>query len=422
MEGTMSRFFSVFLTVSFFLILTTPALSQGDFWIPTGHMGDSSINALAFSPNNTLYAATDKGVYRSSDAGAHWAPIGPYDSVITCVASPANGVVCAGLISLYSGMMRTTDDGAHWSRIDVDTLTHINPISAMRVDASGNVLAGGILITYRSTDGGAHWSTSYLQTQIFGLSWITDIVPVPGGLVFAAHQSGVYRSSDDGISWELKIEGLEDTTARAIGYDQTGFVYAGIYGTGIFRTADNGGTWEKSDSGMTSHLVSAFASNSLDQVFAGTTGGGVFRTVDNGDYWGPMNSGLTNLSVKCLAMSPDGYLYAGTSGGGVFKSQHSTTGLRKLQTAIPRRFELSQNYPNPFNPSTRMTFSLPRQQYAKLEVYNILGSRMATLVSRELAPGVYSAEWDARSAPSGVYIYRLEAGPQVQTRKMILIR
>ena len=414
-----AKFFNVVLFLSLFVILGAPAAAQ--FWTATGTMGDSTVNAIAFSPNNNVYAATNKGISRSTDRGATWTSIGPADSMISAVAAPVNGMVLAGTISLYNSMLRTTDDGLHWTRLAVDTLVNINPISAMGVDALGNIIAGGIMIVYRSTDNGDHWSTSYLQTQQAGFNLISVIVPVPSGLVFAAHQSGVYRSSDGGISWERKVTGLDDTTARAIGYDETGYVYAGIYGMGIYRSGDNGDNWQRSDSGVTNHLVSAFASNSLDEVYAGTTGGGVFRTNDNGDHWQEV-AGLGNKYVRCLAMSHDGYLYAGTTGGGVYRSQQSTTGLRKLPTGIPGRFDLAQNYPNPFNPSTRISFSLPKERFVKLEVYNLLGARMATLISENLSAGSYSAAWNAASAPSGVYFYRLEAGSFLQTRKMILLR
>ncbi|MHC4321629.1 MAG: T9SS type A sorting domain-containing protein, partial [Planctomycetota bacterium] len=92
------------------------------------------------------------------------------------------------------------------------------------------------------------------------------------------------------------------------------------------------------------------------------------------------------------------------------------------QKELPWEFELSQNYPNPFNPSTTIEFDLPKTSKVTLKIFNILGEEVATLVSDRLSAGSYSYEWDASNLASGVYLYRLEAGDFVQTKKMILLR
>jgi hypothetical protein len=85
-------------------------------------------------------------------------------------------------------------------------------------------------------------------------------------------------------------------------------------------------------------------------------------------------------------------------------------------------YSLSQNYPNPFNPTTMIKYSIPEAGYIKLKVYDILGNEVATLVNEEKVPGNYSTVFDASSFASGVYIYRLQAGSFLQTRKMILLK
>lgn len=89
---------------------------------------------------------------------------------------------------------------------------------------------------------------------------------------------------------------------------------------------------------------------------------------------------------------------------------------------LPQVFSLSQNYPNPFNPITEIRYTLPRECWVKLEVYNILGQKVATLVDGEQKAGYQTAKWGASSFSSGIYFYRLRAGNFVQTRKMILLK
>jgi hypothetical protein len=105
----------------------------------------------------------------------------------------------------------------------------------------------------------------------------------------------------------------------------------------------------------------------------------------------------------------------------VHLSVSNTVGI-EADKQIPKEFKLSQNYPNPFNPTTTIKFDLPKTSKVSLKVFNILGEEVVTLVSYRLSAGSYSYEWDATNLASGVYLYRLQAGDYVETRKMVLMR
>jgi len=89
---------------------------------------------------------------------------------------------------------------------------------------------------------------------------------------------------------------------------------------------------------------------------------------------------------------------------------------------LPDQFSLSQNYPNPFNPGTEIKYALPKDCWVRLEVYNILGQRVATLVDGKQVAGYKVIHWDASRMASGVYIYRIRAGEFVQVRRMLLLK
>jgi hypothetical protein len=89
---------------------------------------------------------------------------------------------------------------------------------------------------------------------------------------------------------------------------------------------------------------------------------------------------------------------------------------------IPTFYALEQNYPNPFNPSTTIEFALPKSAFVTLKVYNLLGEEVATLVAEQRSAGIHKLNWDASGLASGMYLYRLEAGSFVQTKKLILMR
>lgn len=89
---------------------------------------------------------------------------------------------------------------------------------------------------------------------------------------------------------------------------------------------------------------------------------------------------------------------------------------------LPVNFILNQNYPNPFNPVTKISYALPNNAMVDLKVYNVLGQLIETLVNEEKPAGFYEVDFNALELPTGVYLYKLQAGENVQTRKMVLIK
>ena len=89
---------------------------------------------------------------------------------------------------------------------------------------------------------------------------------------------------------------------------------------------------------------------------------------------------------------------------------------------IPNKFTLIQNYPNPFNPSTMIRYGLPQGDHVRLDLFNLLGQRVALLVDGEFEAGWHETVFENPGLASGLYIYRLRAGSNVQSRKLILLR
>ena len=96
--------------------------------------------------------------------------------------------------------------------------------------------------------------------------------------------------------------------------------------------------------------------------------------------------------------------------------------VEPIGDGIPSQFSLNQNYPNPFNPTTMITYDIPQSGLVTLEVFDITGRKLATLVDEELSAGSYRVSFDAYDLASGLYLYRLTAGAHVQTNKMLLMR
>jgi len=91
-------------------------------------------------------------------------------------------------------------------------------------------------------------------------------------------------------------------------------------------------------------------------------------------------------------------------------------------TTIPNEFKLNQNYPNPFNPITTISYDLPQASDVKLNVYDITGRLIQTLVDKKQSTEQYSVRFNASQYSSSVYFYRFQTDDFVQTKKMLLIK
>ena len=106
----------------------------------------------------------------------------------------------------------------------------------------------------------------------------------------------------------------------------------------------------------------------------------------------------------------------------VEQKYYSITSIEADYNSIPEVYSLEQNYPNPFNPSTVIKFGIPESSNVSLKLFNTLGEEVAVLVKENLGTGSYTYRLDASKLPSGIYIYTLQAGEQLISKKMTLIK
>jgi len=106
----------------------------------------------------------------------------------------------------------------------------------------------------------------------------------------------------------------------------------------------------------------------------------------------------------------------------------AATDVRDISRGIiPRQYTLSQNYPNPFNANTQIVFELPKAGRVTLELFNLLGQKVSTLVNEYLSAGTKIVNWDGRdnkgaSVPSGIYFYQLRSGDFIEKKKMVFLK
>lgn len=109
-------------------------------------------------------------------------------------------------------------------------------------------------------------------------------------------------------------------------------------------------------------------------------------------------------------------------GEGSLLIEVSNENIAEIDSELPDKFALMQNYPNPFNPVTTISYDLPEATEVTINLYDITGRHVATLVDQKQAPGNYQVEWNAEGFATGVYLYQIRAGNFTSTKKLTLIK
>ncbi len=101
----------------------------------------------------------------------------------------------------------------------------------------------------------------------------------------------------------------------------------------------------------------------------------------------------------------------------------NVTGVdEKLIGLSPAEFELFPNFPNPFNPSTKIRYAISETAFTTIKLYSLIGQEISTLVNEEKSPGIYEVTFDASNLTTGTYLYKMQTGNFVKTKKMILLK
>jgi PKD repeat protein len=246
---------------------------------------------------------------------------------------------------------------------------------------------------------------------------------------------GVGTSTDQHPNYTYNSAGtytVELTATNAYGSDtETKNNYITVFDVGqtmhvaamtVTRTGNN---WKQGVADVTIHdnsnnplsgaVVYGYFNAPNTSTKSGTTGGdGVATITSDRTKTYPADWCFTVTDVVLA-----GYTY--DEGANVVTYACESGPVYAAKAALPQEFSI-ENYPNPFNPSTVIALSLPRAGHVRLDVFNMLGQRVTTLMDGHLSAGVHSFEWDGSRVASGIYLYRVIASDIVETKKMLLMK
>jgi hypothetical protein len=192
----------------------------------------------------------------------------------------------------------------------------------------------------------------------------------------------------------------------------------------IFRTNDGGQNWTKLVLASNSaHHDIEFLPGCPSSIWF-TDYNNLFFSSDTGNTWQEFIIDINNLEGRNIEFFDDQIglllcdndkIFFTSNNGGITTSINDTSPMRS-------DFNLYQNYPNPFNPATTIKYELPKEGMVTLKIYDILGREVKILVNEKQSVGRYELTFDASNFAAGVYIYRLQAGEFIQSKKMILLK
>ena len=337
-------------------------------------------------------------------------------------------------------------------------------IADLAVSAT-DLFAGTSDGVYLSTNDGDDWTpvnTGLSKRDVRALA-------VSGTNLYAGTwDGGVFRSINNGANWTPVNTGLTDPDVLSFTLNGTNII-TGTWGGGAFYSTDNGANWTGMSAGLMNTVLYSLVTDGTN-LYAGTRVGSVWRRplLEVGVQIAGFDARASRSGVELTwditsDVEIEGFNIYRSDDGREFKNPRNSRGLippearsyidRDIHAGSVYRYTLAvvpangsgiqsrtatvkvqawalalyQNHPNPFNPATTISFTLPDRTRVNLSVFNVEGKLVKALTDDVMNEGFKEITWDGTDAngtavSSGVYFYRLKAGKQVLTRKMVLLK
>ena len=363
-------------------------------------------------------------ILKTTNGGINWQLISsPTGNTLTSVHCFNESTVLA--VGWNGVVIKTTNSGFDWTSnfvgsFDLESVQFINSTTGFACGETG--------VVWKTTDAGSSWTGMVVNSlDNRECYFINSTTGYTCGPLINTQTSSVKKTTNSGASWQQPVNIFGSLSSIIFFGDQKGWS-CGSLGT-VARTTNGGTTW-----GTYNPLNSAISLfdiyfSKAEELGNGTTG---WMAADSGKIFVTTNSGInwvsqgTPVNTPLLAVKVIGNLYGWAVGnnGVILRTTNGgiPIGIINITTEIPASYYLSQNYPNPFNPTTNIEFSIPKNEFVSLKIYDLIGREAAVLYNGNLKAGTYKADFNATGMNSGVYFYKLQTESYTETRKMILVK
>jgi photosystem II stability/assembly factor-like uncharacterized protein len=370
----------------------------------------SNLKNICFWSDSLIFASTPSGVQKYRKKNRKWSNIGLHD--VFGVTISLNGILYAATFA--DGLFKSTNLGESWeiTNLTADSIMSTYNVLALSDDT---VFVATEFNLRKTTDGGNTWTILPVKTSFFSRGMLLNNLDiwVTG---FGVSNYNLYKSTD-GVNFDSTYSGLDWSENNCISGLSNGIIFITDRGFGTYRSTNNGISWQQLLSGRGIWTIYSDESG----LVLGGARDTLWYSSNLGANWVPLTTPLKkNSNVTEIKKDNDNQLYLGTYAEGLLELDIITNIEDENNLVI--NYHLSPNYPNPFNPVSKIKFSIPRSEVVQINVYDILGKEIKTLLNEYKQAGTYEIEFDATSLPSGVYFYRMISGNYSETKKMILLR
>ena len=268
--------------------------------------------------DSLYYAATGGGVLVSSDQGLNWEFRN--DGLTSCDTKCLVTYNDTVFLATDENIFRSTDGGLHWTP---DPYLHNHYIKHLLVH-NGSLLASTYIQgVYQSTQGTqGEYTSDAFPSDVRYPYFMADN---DDAMFIATYKRGVYRSFDNGASWEPCSNGLNSDVLGI--YCHNGKVFATVLGQGVMASSNNGDTWTSANLNKQAKGYAHLG----DTLYAACIGQGVFASFDNGITWHDFNTNLASKNLWCMD-AHDGHLFVGDTEGRIYRGNSDGTGWIRTNT------------------------------------------------------------------------------------------
>ncbi|PLX10041.1 MAG: hypothetical protein C0598_11275 [Marinilabiliales bacterium] len=299
---------------------------------------------------------------------------------------------------------------------------------------------------YRSTNAADYWysispdlTNGYTGNRPGTISTI-DVSPVNTDIIYVGtSDSRVWVSMDNGSNWTDISGDLPHRWVSRVVADHNDENVAYVTFTGlkwadpephVFRTDDNGETWTDISSNLPDAPINAFAVDHIDNnyLFVGTDLGAYYSS-NLGESWEYLDADLPMVTVYDLKIHKvEHYLAIGTHARSIYKlGLDQIVGIEESEIEAYSNLNNFKNYPNPFSNTTEISFDLEKTKHIKVDVFDIKGRKLSTLLDKKLNAGNHTINWEAvndngQALSPAYYFCKISLGQESKTIKMLKVK
>lgn len=355
-------------------------------------------SALTSDYRGNVFSQSVAGPYSSSDLGDTWSPIADLNGKdVRAMAVGYNGDLYAATYG--TSLYHSSNQGGVWDSVLNIPGLYADKLTAVAVTPIGKVFAGGENGTVYRLEG-SKWTI-----KISGLTSkvVTILMADKSSHVFYVNADGLFRTDNDGDKWNALA--TAPASIKGLASDSSHTLYA-ANAAGVFYSSDFGDTWTQ---GLGISTANAVAVNRNGIVYA-VGSGGTYGSTDQGKNWILIEGTLNALSPSALIVDNASHLYTGTSSNGIYRSIATIlSSVSPSSHAIIGNAQFKENYPNPFSSSTNIQYAVSKPSFITLDIFDLNGKKIISLVNGFKNAGDYSVPFDARSMnlANGIYSCRL---------------